>query len=62
MKIVHPGEPSRGRAIGGGDFAFLAYVQHMAATARSEPAKQLFDHYLKQEKQFQTTNGSSNLA
>ena len=33
-----------------GDFYLLAYAQHMAVTARSEPARRLFEEYVEQER------------
>ncbi len=33
-----------------GDLRLLAYVQHMAQTARSEPARRAFELFLQQEK------------
>ncbi len=39
------------RGVTTNDLRLLAYVQHMALSARSEPAKRAFELFLKQEKQ-----------
>ncbi len=39
------------RSVATDDLRLLTYVQHMAQTARSEPARQAFELFLKQEKQ-----------
>ena len=43
-----------------GDLHILEYVHYMAQTARSDAAKQLFESYLKQEKQRLETNDGAN--
>ncbi len=39
------------------DFPFLAYAQHMAATARSDAAKRMFELFLEQEKRCLAAKG-----
>jgi len=41
------------------DLHILSYVHYMAQTARTDAAKQLFESFLRQEKQFLETRGGS---
>ena len=45
------GEIIQARGVETEDLRLLAYIQHMAQTARSEPARRAFELFLKQEKQ-----------
>jgi hypothetical protein len=54
-QILEPG------GVATNDLHVLTYVHYMAQTARTDAAKQLFESFLRQEKQFLETRGQDRL-